>query len=473
MPSREIPVEAGLAGINSQAVSIRLFVLAVAVAFCLTMVQAGGASAQSLTEVLATAYSTNPALLAARNELRAQNELVPQALSGWRPTISGTALVGHSWADSRIGTNQSDPRSIGVDLTQPVYRGGRTVAATRQAENLVSAQRARLVAVEESVLFNAATAYMDVVRDMAVLELNINNEQVLARQLSASRDRFEVGEITRTDVAQSEARLAGATAGRIAAEGELAASRARFVEVVGDAPGTLQTPPIVTTLPSSLEEAIEVAVSANPDVIAADYVERAARDGVDVVFGELLPSVSLRTSVLDETDISPFSDTGEEKTARIEAQLSVPLYQAGEVSSRVREAKKRASQRRLEMAQQRRTAAQIATTAWETLSTARAQITSFQAQVRSDEIALEGVREEAQVGSRTVLDVLDAEQELLNARVSLVRAKRDEIVAGFQILQAVGNLTARDLNLPVEYYDYQADYLEVRNKLWGTSVNEE
>jgi len=447
--------------------------LPAAVAGAWMTVLAHGALAQSLTEVLATAYTTNPALLAGRDELRAQNELVPQALSGWRPTISGTASAGSRWADSKIGTNQTNPRDIGLDLTQPIYRGGRTVASTRQAENLVLAQRARLVGVEENVLLNAATAYMDVVRDMAVLDLSINNEQVLARQLSASRDRFEVGEITRTDVAQSEARLAGATAGRIAAEGELAASRARFVEVVGDAPGTLETPPIVTTLPGSLEEAIEVAVSANPDVVAADYVERAARDGVDVVFGELLPSVSVRTTLLDEHDASPFVDTGEQKTATVEAQITVPLYQAGDVASRVREAKKRASQRRLEMAQQRRTASQIATTAWEALSTARAQIKSFQAQVRSDEIALEGVREEAQVGSRTVLDVLDAEQELLDARVNLVRAKRDEIVAGFQILQAVGNLTARDLNLPVEYYDYQADYLEVRNKLWGTSVNEE
>lgn len=435
---------------------------------------AASASAQSLTEALATAYTTNPALLAARNELRAQDELVPQALSGWRPTIAGTASAGATWADSRIGNNQSNPRSVGIDLTQPIYRGGRTVASTRQAENLVLAQRARLVGVEENVLFNSATAYMDVVRDEAVLELNINNEQVLARQLAASRDRFEVGEITRTDVAQSEARLAGATAGRITSEGALAASRARYVEVIGDAPGTLETPPIVTSLPGSLEEAIEVASAANPDVVAADYVERAARDGVDVVFGELLPTVSVRTGVSYQQEPSPFSNTtGDEKLADVEAQVTIPLYQAGDVASRVREAKKRASQRRLEMAQQRRTASQIATTAWEALSTARAQITSFQAQVRSDEIALEGVREEAQVGSRTVLDVLDAEQELLDARVNLVRAKRDEIVAGFQILQAVGNLTARDLNLPVEYYDYQADYLEVRNKLWGTSVNEE
>ncbi len=430
------------------------------------------AAAQSLTEVLATTYATNPQLLAGRAELRATNELVPQALSGWRPVIAGTGRIGESWIDSSIGTESSTPRSVGLLLSQPVYRGGRTVAETRQAENFVLAQRARLVAIEQSVLLDAVTAYIDVVRSVAVLELNINNDLVLARQLQASQDRFEVGEITRTDVAQSEAALARATAGRIGGEGDLTESRGRFVEVVGDAPGTLETPPIVATLPVSLEEAIEVATAASPNVVTADYVERAARDGVDVVFGELLPSISLEAEAEHGQELSAFEDS-DRTTAAIEARLTVPLYQAGEVSSRVREAKKRASQRRLEMAQQRRGAAQFATAAWEALSTARAQIAAFEAEVLSNEIALEGVREEAQVGARTVLDVLDAEQELLDSRVNLVVAKRDEIVAGFQLLSAVGNLTARDLNLPVEYYDYQADYLEVRNKLWGVSVNEE
>ena len=445
----------------------------VTLAAVLLLAAALPAAGQSLTDVLATTYSTNPQLLAGRAELRATNELVPQALSGWRPTIAGTASIGRTWIDSEFGSTSINPRSVGVSISQPVYRGGRTVASTREAENLVLAQRARLVGVEQQVLLDAVASYMDVVRDAAVLELNINNQQVLSRQLEASRDRFDVGEITRTDVAQSEARLSGSNADRIAAEGDLTESRARFVEVVGEAPGTLETPPILATLPVSLEEAIEVAVNANPNVVAADYIERAARDGVDVVFGELLPSVEVVGDVEHGEEQTFTSVDDDRTTATVEAQLTVPLYQAGEVSSRVREAKKRASQRRLEMAQQRRTAAQVATTAWEALTTARAQIAAFETQVRSAEIALEGVREEAQVGSRTVLDVLDAEQELLDARVSLVSAKRDEIVAGFQLLAAVGNLTARDLDLPVEYYDYQADYLEVRNKLWGVSVEEE
>ena len=441
------------------------------VAALLFFLPSAAALAQSLTEVLTTTYSTNPRLLAGQAELRAANELVPQALSGWRPTIAGTARIGSTWADSEIGRASATPRGIGVGISQPVYRGGRTVASTRQAENLVLAQRARLVGIEEDVLLEASIAYMDVLRDMAVLELNENNQQVISRQLEATRDRFEVGELTRTDVSQAEARLAGTTASRIAAQGALTASRARFVEVVGEAPGSLKTPPILAILPGSLQEAVETAAVANPNVVAADYVERAARDGVDVVFGELLPSVSLEGRVDREEGTETIA--GDETSASVQAQLTVPFYEAGQVTSRVREAKKRASQRRLEMVQQRRTAAQIATTAWEALTTARAQIEALQTQVRSAEIALEGVREEAQVGSRTVLDVLDAEQELLNARVNLVQAKRDEIVAGFQVLSSVGNLTARDLNLPVEYYDYQADYLRVRNKLWGISVEGE
>jgi TolC family type I secretion outer membrane protein len=279
--------------------------------------------AQSLTDVLATTYSTNPELMAGRAELRATNELVPQALSGWRPTIAGTASIGRTWIDSEVGSDATNPRTVGLSLSQPVYRGGRTVSATREAENLVLAQRARLVGVEQEVLLDAAAAYMDVVRDAAVLELNVNNQQVLTRQLEAAQDRFEVGEITRTDVAQSEARLAGANAGRIAAEGDLTESRARFVQVVGEAPGTLETPPILATLPGSLEEAIEVAVNANPNVVAADYVERAARDGVDVVFGELLPSIALQGDVEYGEEQSTFAD--DRTTATVEAQVGAAL----------------------------------------------------------------------------------------------------------------------------------------------------
>lgn len=422
-------------------------------------------SAETLKEALALAYDNNPRLLSSRAELRATDEFVPQALSGWRPTVTVDGQVGREWEDSsEAGSDDLTPRAANLGVTQPLYRGGRTVAGTRQAENQVLAQREVLESVEQDVLFEAVVAFMDVLRDEAVLRLNINNEQVLQRQLEAARDRFEVGEITRTDVAQAESRLSGANSGRIAAEGQLTTSRAIYRQVIGQMPGSLVRPGPAEDLPATEDEAIASSDS-NPNVQAAVYIERAAREGVDVVFGELLPEVSLRGDLTTGEDISQSGVQSD--SAAILAQVVIPLYEAGATHSRVREAKERVSQRRQDIETQRRFAAQDATTAWRALETARSQIAAFESQVRAAEIALEGVQQEAAVGSRTVLDILDAEQELLDARVSLVRALRDEVVASYQLLAAVGRLTAADLDLPVEIYDVEEHYEEVRDKWWG------
>ena len=443
----------------------------VAAALALGVFLAGPAAAETLPEALAKAYLNNPTLLAARAELRVVDEGVPQALSGWRPTVSATAEAGREWDDSETGSSGSaggsdwqTPVSAALRLSQPIYRGGRTVAGTSQAENLVRAQRAALLSVEQDVLLRAATAYMDALRDEAVLQLTISNEQVLVRQLEATQDRFTVGEITRTDVAQSESRLARATALRIEAEGALTASRAIYREVIGDLPGALVSPDPLAGLPRS--EAETVAGSADaPDLRAAEFTERAARDGIDVAFGELLPTVTLNGDVTTQDDVG--SRNSQSDSASIAAQLVVPLYQAGAVASRVRAAKERVFQRRREIDEQRRRAEQQATGAWQNLETARAQIVSFESEVRATRIALDGVRQEAEVGARTVLDVLDAEQEALDAQVNLVTARRDEVVAGFQVLAAVGRLTARDLELAVEHYDSEEHYRAVRDKIWG------
>ncbi|WP_119458818.1 TolC family outer membrane protein [Rhodospirillaceae bacterium SYSU D60014] len=425
----------------------------------------GAASAETLVDALAKAYQNNPTLLAGRAELRARDELVAQALSGWRPTVTLNGEVGREWQESSPGGSETlTPRSANLNLNQPLYRGGRTVAATDQAENLVLSQRAQLASVEQNVLLNTVAAYMDVVRDQAVLQLTINNEQVLQRQLQAARDRFEVGEITRTDVSQSESRLALATANRIQAEGNLTASRAAYRELVGDMPGTLEAPELLLTLPATQDEAIAGSVQ-NPAVLAAIFAEKAAVEGADVVFGELLPQLSLNGDLTTGEDLS-FEGVRTDG-ASVTAQLVVPLYQGGEVTSRLREAKQIASQRRLQIIEARRNAARQATTAWEALQTAIAQIESFQAQARAADIALEGVRQEAQVGARTILDVLDAEQEALDAQVNVVTAQRDRVVAGFQVLAAVGQLTAPDLDLPVSYYDVDEHYFEVRDKWYG------
>lgn len=433
---------------------------------------ASAASAQSLEEALAQAYLGNPTIEAQRAQLRATDELVPQALSGYRPSAEANASVGWQDQNARAATGTVDrttrPASVGIAVTQPLYRGGRTVAATNRAESLVQAQRAALLSTEQSILLDAATAYLDVVRDQAVVELNISNVQVLERQLEAFSDRFSVGEITRTDVSQADARLARAVADRIQAEGLLQASRAVFARVVGTPPGELDSPVLRFELPASLDETITLAQSNNPSVVAAQFSERAALYAVDQVRGEMLPEVGLRGAV--GRNWEPQTGIDRSDAASITAQVTIPLYQSGAVSSRVREAKHEAGRRRIEIEESRRQSIENAIRAWEALTTGQAGIRSRQTQVEAAEIALEGVRQEAAVGARTALDILDAEQELLDARVSLVRAQRDEIVATFQILAAIGQLTARQLGLPVEYYDYEDYYRAVRDKWYGTDL---
>ncbi len=431
----------------------------------------GAVMAQTLEEALAKAYMNNPTLLAARAELRAVDEGVPQALSGWRPTLEFSYDAGKEHVDSNTtsGTQNRTPKSAAVSLEQNLFQGFRTVSATKEAEANVKAQRARLATTEQTVMFNAASVYMDVLRDGAVLDLNINNERVLGRQLQATRDRFEVGEVTRTDVAQAESRLSSAKADRIQSEGDLVRSRARFLQVVGEMPGTLKQTGILGGLPASEKDAIELARAENPDVVAARFTVDSSKSAIKSAEGELLPTLDL-VGELNRNDQSS-STSSRTETASVTAQLVVPLYQAGAVSSRIRRAKQVWGQRRQQLDVASWSATQSATDAWKTLETAQAQIAAFSAAVRAGEIALEGVRQEAQVGSRTVLDVLDAEQELLNARVSLVRAQRDAVVASVDLRRAVGTLQAGSLNLKVEQYDPEANYRAVRDKWFGTDAN--
>ncbi len=431
----------------------------------------GTGYAQDLDEALATAYTTNPTLLAARARLRAVNEGVPQELSNWRPRVTVTASAGKQRTEpggSLGGGNQNlTPVTAGIIVTQPLYRGGRTLAGTKRAKADVLAERENVKSIEQSVLLSAATSYMDVWRDQSVLGLNINNERVLERQLEASRDRFQVGEITRTDVAQSESRLARATAERITSEGDLAASRAAFQEVIGLFPEILTQPPALEKLPQTQDEVTAAAVADEPGLVGAKFAEESAQHQVRTTIGELLPEASLvgDISYSDETAL----EDSDVEIYRIEAQITVPLYQQGLVSSRVREDKQLASQRRIQVDEARRAAEQNAIASWEDLQTNRARIVSFQAEVDASRIALEGVRQENAVGARTILDILDAEQEFLDSQVSLVVARRDNLVAGYEVLSAMGRLTAADLSLAVEIYNPVKDYEAVRDKWFGLS----
>ncbi|MEQ8388014.1 MAG: TolC family outer membrane protein [Alphaproteobacteria bacterium] len=441
--------------------------------------QTPAASAQSLTEALTRAYSDNPSLRAARAELRSVDETVAQALSGWRPTLSAQGDYGRTRAKTQSGLaglavgdrEYRNPRRASVSIDQPLFRGGQTVAETKRAKNNVFAQRAALTDTEQTILLDSVRAYADVFRDQAVLDLAINNEQVLRRQLEATQDRFRVGEVTRTDVSQAEARYRGTVANRIRSEGQLDITRAAYQNVIGAVPGDLDRPPMPGNLPDSKEAVVGAAVKNQPALRRALFAHRAAEAEVSVAVGGLMPQVSLNGSISDNEETFSRDSGSNDWTGTV--QVQVPLYQAGAQTASVRERRQRVSQRALQVSEAQRNAVESATAAWEALKTARAQISSFESQIKANELALEGVQQEALVGSRTVLDILDAEQELLDSRVSLVTAQRDEVVAAYQVKAAMGQLTAADLGLPVDIYDVEEHYDEARNTFWGLGRGEE
>ncbi|MBM3548399.1 MAG: TolC family outer membrane protein [Alphaproteobacteria bacterium] len=427
------------------------------------------AYAETLEEALALAYSTNPTLNARRASLRAVDENVPQAASGWRPTVRLSGALGRrdvevELNERRVTNETRNPGSTAVTVTQPLYQGGRTVAGIQRAEAQIQAERARLLAAEQTVFIGVVTNYANVLRDQAIVELRANNEQRLRRQLEATQDRFRVGEVTRTDVAQAESRLSRSRADRILAEGNLTASRAQYERFVGKAPENLVEPAAQVSLPRSSRDAASIAATDNPNVIAAQFEEAAQLQRIKEVQGELLPDLNLVGDVTRSLDASARNQT--QDAFGVQAQVSMPLYEAGSVTSRVRQARETATQRRVEIEDARRQAATDGTTAFEALETSQASLTSLEREIRAASIALEGVQQEANVGSRTVLDVLDSEQELLDAQVRQVTAKRDRLIATYQVLAATGRLNAKDLAVPVQLYDFDANYQRVRNKWW-------
>ena len=448
---------------------VRTALLAAALACSVSGGLGAPARAQSLLEALALTYQTNPDIASQREVVRGTNEAVPQALAGMRPFVEGTGSVGVLYESTDPGDSDTiNPASIGVAVTQPLYTGGQTEADLRRAESQIQQQRAILADVEQQVMNAAVVAYMDVVQNEALLELQINNERVLERQLQATRDRFDVGEVTRTDVSQAESRLAGATAGRIEAAGNLRGSRATYEQIIGTPPGSLAAPPALRILPTTLDEAVATAEERNPAVISAVFAQRAAEADIDSERADLLPDLQLQGSVDYSRNAS--SNIDRRTQASLTAQLSIPIYQAGFEASQVREARFAAEEARINIEDSRRVAVEAAVTAWEDLTSSRAQITSVEAQVVAAEVALDGVTQEALVGSRTTLDVLDAEQELLDARVALVTAQRDEVVAQYNLLSAIGGLSAQALGLPVDIYDPNMDYTRTSRRLFGTSI---
>jgi len=447
---------------------MRHALLATAAAAILSIAASGSGRAETLIEALADAYNNNPQILAERANLRATDEAVPQALSGWRPTVTFTGSIGAQHVEDRppsVFVGGPIPRVADLNIAQPVYTGGRTVALTAQAEKTVEAERARNIATEGTVFLSVIQAYLDVVRDQATLELSVNNEQVLRKQLEATADQFRVGAVTRTDVAQAEARLAGATASRLQAEGNLKVSRANYERAVGHPPEILAAADLRPVLPATRDDAINIAARNNPNVIAAIFTEDAARDAIDATRAQLLPSLNLVGDV--NRTVSTVVDNQTQSAASLIARVTVPLYEGGNIYSQTRQATEVLGQRRGQTDDARRAAVQGATQAWEQTFSGRAQIISLQSTVRAAEIALEGTQEEQKVGARTILDVLNAEQELFTNRVQLVTVQHDLALAEFNLALQIGQLTAADLRLPVKLYDVDEHYREVRNKWLG------
>ena len=425
--------------------------------------------AESLPSALKSAYSGNPTIRAERARQRGTDEQIPQAESGWRPTVTASGDAGVKWTGTRPGRNvRTEPAGVSIGLSQPVFSGFKTVYGIKQARANVAAGQQNLLAVEQTVLFDAATAYLNVIRDRRIVSLRRKNVSVLNSQLAASNARFSVGEITRTDVAQSRARLALARAELAVARSNLAASVAFYVRAIGHAPGRLGYPAVSRRVPKTLKRALAIAARSNPQILAASWVEAAARHNVQVVKGDLLPSVSLdaRYSVRH----NPSAGIRHSQEGTIFGTITVPLYQAGRVHSRLREAKIVASQRRLQILEARRAVRESVVRSWNAYRAAGQTIASLSAQVAANRLAMDGVRQEAKVGSRTTLDVLDAERELVNSQVTLVAARRDLVIAGYQLVVAMGQMTARGLRLSVAYYNPDNHLNRVKGKFIGTSI---
>lgn len=432
------------------------------------------AVAETMTDALAQAYRTSSKLDAARSALRATDETVAAANSGYRPVLSGSADVGSQTATTRtsagaVGQAETHPRGYGITATQPLFRGGRVLNTVRRSEADVRAQREVLRSVEQQVLLDSATSFLDVIRDTSIVKLREGNLNVLSQELRATRERFSVGEVTRTDVAQSEASLAAARSAFDLAKSNLQTSKAGYERNVGSPPGALIAPRgLEKFLPKTLEEAIATSSRENPLVVNALYAEQSARHAVDLIWGELLPSAQLQASYSRRYDSS--TAVAELDTKSIVGSVTVPLYSGGEVQARVRGAKQTHISRIQQIEQQRTEVKATVVSAWSALIAARAQLVSDNAQVASAQTALTGVREEERVGQRTLLDVLNAEQVLLNARVAVVTDQRNIAQAAYSVMSTVGRLNIQELGGVEAIYDPEVHYHEVRRQAWGVSV---
>ncbi len=426
------------------------------------------AHADTLEQAIATAYASNPTLISARAGLKAVDEGVPQARAGMLPNVDATASVGvnRSTVNGPATGSETEPRSVALNASQVLYDGGRTFNAIDGAVAGVDAARARLTDTEQTIILQVVNAYANVIRDRQFVTLAENNLRLISEQLRAAQDRFEVGEVTRTDVSQAQARLAQSESALAAQEGALARSYQLYGRIVGAPPGDLAALPPLPPFPPTLADAVQEAMDSHPAIAAARYDEEQSRSDIAVAQGVLLPTVSLSGSVSYSEDQSAGLSSGI-TSAQVQVQARIPLYQGGAAYSGIRRAQAVQSQRMSQIHEVTRQIREQVENAWTDVETSRIAIRAGRQQVAAAQVAFDGVREEAKLGARTTLDVLDAEQELLNARSDVVSSLRDEYVASFSLLAALGRLTVAGLGINVDPYDPGVNYEAVNDRKFG------
>lgn len=439
---------------------------------CGTLMNSARAEQESLEQAWVSAYQNNPSLEAERAKLRATDEQVAQALSHWRPTVSANASATRIWQKSSSNNGFPASRfaengdSYGAEIKQPLFRGFRTVSETEAAKDQVRAGRAQLQSAEQQLLLDTGKAFLDTLRDEIVLQIDRDEETVLQKKLDEVAARAKVGDLTKTDVEQARTRLARAEVTRLQAESALTSDRAAYLRLVGVEPGSLKAPSLAFDGHKELDEVLHRAETVNPSVVAADYAVQAAKAEIDLNKGSLLPEINLVGSTTNAYGQS-ITFPGRELNNQVMVQASWPLYDGGADYSKIRAARQTATQHRMELEDARHKAHESAQSGWQQLLAADASIKADRAGIEAAERALEGVKTEARVGARTTLDVLNAQQELLDAKTDLTRAQHDRDYAVLQIKSAVGELTADALKLPLTPYDPKHYYNDNTGKLIG------
>jgi len=432
------------------------------------------AHADSLQDALGVTYQSNPTLLAAREALRATMEQYPQAQANWMPKLSTAATasdtLSRSKTDTRSQSRTSDLKNT-LSLSQPIYRGGRNFAELRKAEAAVNAQRATYTTSEQTVILSAITAYMNVIRDRRIRDLRKANVDLLQQRLESTQTQYDLRRRTLTDLSQAQARLSQAKAAFVLSQSTLASSTEQYTQVIGRPPTELSLPETLVSTTDDLDVFLAQIDELNPGILAAAYAVDQSREDVKIQTGNRLPTLSLDAS-MSHSRSKELGGAIATRTRELAGTvtLSVPLYQSGAELSQVRAARYQTNQRLLELDAAKRTARQTAISDWSTLQSTKASVESFEQSAEAARVARDSIAQELEVGRRSLIDLLNADQELLNAEISLITAHRDLVVQTYTVLRTTGQLTASGLDLPVDVYSPQSDFERAKWNLFTSSI---